>query len=176
MQKQREAAAKIQTDAKINVQAPLREPQLRQPIAAQSDITTPAFYGKDDKVAGRTISDYAGDFLHFTFSRSFDPKFADFEAMSKGIEFQHGPVWFLALGIGDSAEREIVVPKNTPMFFSLGWGWYWLEDSDPDELFQVYHDQADIDIPTIFKDFEVSLDYQPLPREAIIFTQSPRTY
>lgn len=143
--------------------------------AHKSEDDKRPYYMKNDKVAGRTISDYSGDFMQFLFSRPFDPSFIERDKENKGIENQHGTVWFLTPTADNEIEREVIIPKNAAMFFSLGWAFGFLEDYEPDE--NILGLQGFLSIaPDYFSDFEVSLDHEPLPREAIIATQSPITY
>ncbi len=133
------------------------------------------FFGKQDKVAGRTISDYAGDYLHYLFSQSHQPAAVNFaETEGRGVEYQHGPVWFLSLA-GQRETRTVMAPRNTPLFVSLGWGWYWLNEDEPDAVLPII--QSEIEgIYDYFYDFQVSLDFEVAPASVVIPTQSPVTY
>ena len=156
-----------------------RQPTVRRVVqssvaVSQAEATAPAYFQADEKFAGRTVSEYSGDFLHFLFTRP-GPDSLPFEQMAKGIEFQHGPVWFLTQTFDGAPEREVMVPKNTPVFFSLGWAFGFLFDEDPDEAMFGLRGFLST-VPEYFTDFYVELDYEVLPREAIVATQSPTTY
>lgn len=156
-------------------QSSVRRATTRTAERVEAAASEPVYYAQTDRVAGRTISDYSGDFLHFLFARPFDPGIVAFEKESKGMEFQHGPVWFLTPTLDGAPEREVVMPKNTAVFFSLGWAFGFLDDAEPDENMLGLQGFLST-VPEYFTDFDVALDYERLPREAIIATQSPTTY
>ena len=167
---QRDAAYQQANAKATSDEASPRRARLVLPAAADQ-----RFYSKQDKVAGRTVSDYAGDYLHYLFSQSHQPAAVTFaETEGRGVEYQHGPVWFLSLA-GQGETRTVMAPRNTPLFVSLGWGWYWLNEDEPDAVLPII--QSEIEgIYDYFYDFQVSLDFEVAPVSVVIPTQSPVTY
>ncbi len=84
---------------------------------------------------------------------------------------QRGNVWFLAENTGGVNEREITIPANVTLFFPVFNAIYFQTPEEGEISEQEIRDLLTEFLSTT-STLEVSLDHQPLPREAIQHTQS----
>ncbi len=84
---------------------------------------------------------------------------------------QRGNVWFLAENVGGVNERETTIPSNVSLFFPV-FNAIYFQDASEEPVPEAEIRALLTEFLSTTSTLEVSLDHQPLPREAIQHIQS----
>ena len=138
--------------------------------AASEAAVSPLVYGKEEAPFGVSYGELSSNWWQWATSI---PKVSNPVSDTTGafaFAGQHGKIWFLAGNGGGVDERTITLPANTPLFIPV-LNALFFDDGTTGAI-------AEDEIRTLLTDFnanptlELTVDYQPLPGEAIYHVQS----